>query len=454
MNLAPSSLRGRLVLGAVAVGIVFATLFGLTATWRVHHAADQAVRAALQSRLELARDQIGADGSISQDAGTPKTDLVQVLGPDGSIRANSPVLAGVRPLIDIPAIRGSSGPVESRIALQQPDIDLAVLAVPLSMTQRGDSPAGTGTLVVAADTEGFNSASSDLLDVLIVGLVAVVLAIASLSWFLTGRALRSVTRIAESAESVGPRDLASGIPLPRGDVELARLVEALNRMLTRLHHSHASELAFAADAGHRLRTPVATLRAEAELALRETDPAQLTAALERVVQDADQLTSIVDRMLARSRSRDVAPQPVLTVITDASTRWHRQTALADVNLTIHVDARISPTACCTELSEILDPIIDNAIRHTLSLGQVTIDVDLKGQETLSVAISNSGTPISPELAPYLFDAWVSGRDASVAGGLGLWLARETARDLGGEVELVNALGPTTFRVQLPFSRDR
>ncbi|MEO6473308.1 MAG: HAMP domain-containing sensor histidine kinase [Aeromicrobium sp.] len=453
MNPTPSSLRGRLVLGGVIVGIVFATLFGLTASWRVHDAADQAVHAALQSRLELARDEIAADGSIRQDAGSPKTDLVQVLGPDGKIRSSSPALAGVRPLISVTAIRELSGRAESRIALQHPDIDLAVLAVPLTLTQRGDSPTGTGTLLVAADTEGFNSASSDLLDVLIVGLVAVVLAIAALSWFLTGRALRSVTRIAESAESVGPRDLGSGIPVPEGDVELARLVEALNRMLTRLHRSHTSELAFAADAGHRLRTPVATLRAEAELALRETDPAQLTAALERVVQDADQLTSIVDRMLARSRSHDVPAGPVLRAISDASSRWHRQASLADVDLANRVDVRVSPTASCTELAEILDPIVDNAIRHTPAGGQVTIDVNLDtaDSDTLTIAISNTGPPISPELAPYVFDAWVSGRDASIAGGLGLWLARETARDLGGEVELLDHRGPTTFLVRLPCS---
>ncbi len=453
VNLTPSSLRGRMVFGAVAVGIVFATLFGMTAAWRVHQAADQAVHAALQSRLDLARDQIAADGAISQDAGSPKTDLVQILGPDGAVRAASSALGGVRPLVKISTVRGLPGRVESRVVLQRPDIDLAILAVPLTVTQRGDSPAGTGALVVAADTEGFNSASSDLLGILIVGLVTVVLAVAALAWFLTGRALRSVTGIAESAESVGPRDLASGLPVPHRDVELARLVEALNRMLMRLHHSHASELAFAADAGHRLRTPIATLRAEAELALRETDPAQLNAALERVVHDADQLTSIVDRMLARSRSHDLPPELVLEAITDASSRWHRQATLADVDLIIEVNEDIPQSTRCAELVEVLDPIIDNAIRHTPTRGHISIHVDLTSTApgTLSVVVSNTGPRISPELVLHLFDAWVSGRDASVAGGLGLWLARETARDLGGEVELLADTALTTFEVVLPAS---
>lgn len=55
MNLAPSSLRQRLVLGAVAVGLIFSTLFAVAAVWRVHHAEDQAVDAALLSRVEPAR---------------------------------------------------------------------------------------------------------------------------------------------------------------------------------------------------------------------------------------------------------------------------------------------------------------------------------------------------------------------------------------------------------------
>jgi nitrogen-specific signal transduction histidine kinase len=69
---------------------------------------------------------------------------------------------------------------------------------------------------------------------------------------------------------------------------------------------------------------------------------------------------------------------------------------------------------------------------------------------MTVHVTNTGGGIPRELAPQIFDAWVSGRDASEAGGLGLWLARETARDAGGDVTLVDpAPGRTTFRVVLP-----
>ena len=410
------------------------------------------MRSALQSRVELARDQVATDGSIRQDAGSPKTDLVQVIGPDGHVRGSSPALSGAKALADVHGVVRSVDGLQARATLENPHTDLVTLAVPIRVASLGNSPAGTGALVVAADAEGFEAATSDLLGLLLVGLVAVVIAMAGLSWLLTGRALASVTRLAEEAEEVRPKDLAAGLPVPHRDSELARLVEALNRMLARLDRNHATELAFAADAGHRLRTPVATLRAEAELALREHDPAELTAALERVVHDADQLTSIVDRMLARSKTRDQGAEPVLAWLVPASQRWHRQAELAGSTISLTVDERITADTDCAELPEILEPVLDNALRHTPPGGEVLVEARLCAgtPEALVVAVSNTGDPIPADIAGQVFDAWVSTRDASVAGGLGLWLARERARDAGGEVELVDDhVHPTTFRIRLP-----
>jgi signal transduction histidine kinase len=188
---------------------------------------------------------------------------------------------------------------------------------------------------------------------------------------------------------------------------------------------------------------VATLRAEAELSLRETDPAELTAALERVVHDADRLTSVVDRMLARSQGRDRGPQPVLEVLADARPRWQRQADLADVELTVRIDDRVSAQTLGVDLVEVVDPIIDNAVRHTPPGGTVDVEVrrSATGPPLLSVSVTNTGEPVPPDIAAHVFDAWVSSRDASVAG---------AAREQGGDVLLIEDPGPTTtFCVVLP-----
>ncbi|HEX4700481.1 MAG TPA: HAMP domain-containing sensor histidine kinase [Actinomycetes bacterium] len=453
MMRAPRSLRGRLVLGAVAVGLAFAAVFGAVATLRLHQVEDAAVDTALRTRLDLVRDEVRPDGTLRPDRGSPQTDLVQVIGPDGQVLTSGPALTGVPPLVTLDAVQshGPSG-VRTRRSLQHPDIDLAALAVPLRLSSTGASPAGAGALVVAVDAEGFTAARADLLRLLLAGLVTVVLTIALLSWALAGRALRSVTTLTEEAEGIRPGDVVDGLPVPADDAELARLVGALNRMLARLHDSHNRELAFAADAGHRLRTPVATLRAEAELAQREPDPAQVLAALRRIVRDADQLTLIVDRMLARNRSRSRAPEPpVRFALESATIRWVRQAHLDGVTLAVDLPTDLTDDITCPDLADVLEPIVDNAIRHTPRTGRVEMVVDLqRAAARMTVHVTNTGGGIPRELAPQIFDAWVSGRDASEAGGLGLWLARETARDAGGDVTLVDpAPGRTTFRVVLP-----
>lgn len=449
----PGSLRARLVVGSVAVGLAFAGVFGVLATLRLHQVEDGAVGTALLSRLDVARDTVRADGSLRPDRGSPQADLVQVVGPTGTVLAASRALSGLPPLVALGDVRASGGGGARRtLSLQRPDIDLVALGVPVDLVASGSSPAGTGALVVAVDVEGFTAARSDLLRLLLVGLACVVLAIAVLAWVLAGWALRSVTRLTEEAETIRPGDLQDGLPVPSNDAELARLVAALNRMLLRLHQGHSRELAFAADAGHRLRTPVATLRAEAELALSEADQAEQVAALRRIVRDADQLTLIVDRMLARNRSgSSPAGEPARTALESAGVRWRRQAELAGLTLVLAMPPSLTDDISCPELSDVLEPIVDNAVRHTPRPGQVTVAAAFgQGDAAVTVDVTNSGPGVAAELVPQIFDAWVSGRDASVAGGLGLWLARETARDVGGDVTLPDAAsGRTTFRVVLP-----
>jgi signal transduction histidine kinase len=452
--LSARSLRGRLLLGGLAVGVSFAVLFGLGATWRVNQLEDHAVRSALQSRLDVARDEVGRDGVLTADRDSPKTDLVQVIAPDGRVRSSSSSLAGLDPLVTVEAARRSPSGAEVRASLQQPDIDLAALGVPVTLSGDGASPGGTGVLVVAVDVEGFTTATSGLLGILAIGLGAVVVAIGALSWVLAGRALRSVTLLTERAEAAAPRDLANGLPVPPADAELARLVGALNRMLARLEVSHAKELQFAADAGHRLRTPVATLRAEAELAMRG-DGEDQTAALGRIVRDADQLALVVDRMLHRIRAGRDSSEPVILALATAVARWERQAGLVGVRLVLELAPTISETASCPQVVDVTEPIVDNAIRHTPAGG--TVEVAARAEQgldgpTLVIDVRDTGSGVPPELAPQIFDAWVSSRDGSIAGGLGLWVARETARDVTGDVVLrENTVGRTVFTVRLPLA---
>ena len=140
------------------------------------------------------------------------------------------------------------------------------------------------------------------------GLSGIVPLAGLLAWLLAGNALRTVSELTEEAEAVGLSDIGRGLDVAAGDPELARLVAALDRMLARVAASLERERRFAADASHRLRTPFATLRAEAELALLEGDPRSMREALQRVIDDADDLGELVARLLAAHTATRV-PRP-------------------------------------------------------------------------------------------------------------------------------------------------
>lgn len=447
----PGSLRWRLVSGAVLAGALFSAVFGVLATWRADQLEDSAVHSALRARLSLVRDQVRPDGSLVQEAATKlKTDLVQVIGPDGAVRSATPALGDVVPLVAVDRVRkaGPSGVQLSR-ALQRPDMDVAALAVPVTLRPSGSSPAGTGALVVGLDAEGFLAARQQLTSLLTVGLVAVILAMGALAWLLAGRALRTVTALTEEAEAVSVSDVDRGLPVPADDAELARLVSALNRMLSRLHQTYARHVAFANDASHQLRTPLTTLRAEAELALTDGSAAGMRTALVQVMSDADHLADIIDRMLAAAGGPFRAvPTAVGETVEGLARHWSRQAAATGLRL--RIDVRGHGDADPRLLAAALDPLVENAIRHTHVKGEVSVAAEV-GADDVTLVVVNDGDGVAADLRSRIFEPWVSG-GGTPARGLGLWLARETARAAGGDVELTDpSAGHTTFCARLPLA---
>ena len=448
------SLRQRLLAAAVLAGTAFAVTFGLVATWRLDQIENNAVRSALQARMDLAKDRLTPEGTIPQSGPVAaRISLAQVVGPDGRIRSATPALAGLAPLIPLDqALASGSAGARASLALEHPDIDLAVLAVPVNLSGTAAGQKATGELVVALDTEAFRSTRQHLTTLLAAGLTAAVAVLALTTWLLAGRALRSVTRLTEEAEVVSLSDIGRGLPVPTADADLARLVAALNRMLDRLHAGHRRDLAFAADASHRLRTPLATLRAEAELALAVGDPAQMRTALSQIVADADHLARILDRMLAAdSRTGREPPEQLIGLIPRLAQRWRRQAQAAGLQLNVWTAAGPDGAAAVSgrELAAIIDPLVENAMQHTPAGGSVEVRVTASAAE-ICAQVANTGSGVAPELRDRLFEPWVSSRSASSAGGLGLWLARETARAIGGEVWLTDpADGHTVFSVRLP-----
>ena len=171
--------------------------------------------------------------------------------------------------------------------------------------------------MVGVDSEGFDTATSQLRWLLVAGLGLVVIAVGVLAWVLTGRALRRSPDSPSAPRWSDRMTLLADSLVPAHDAELARLVAALNRMLARLHESHTER----AGVRGRRRPPAAHPGGDAPgrgraRPARDGPGREHGAALETSSEDADQLTLIVERMLARSRSRGHAAEPVRTALAE------------------------------------------------------------------------------------------------------------------------------------------
>jgi signal transduction histidine kinase len=436
MRRPPRSLRGQLVTVAAVTTFVAMSGAAAIAAWQIRAITDRALSDAVRTRLAAVQDGLTPTGRLPSSTVVQRTaTYVQVLAADGRVVSASPALSDVPPLLPI-AVAHRGGRHPQLLNLSHPDLDLAVIAEPVSVNSE------QGAVIVGVDSQGFLDARAQLRTVVLLGVPLVVVLTGMLTWVVTGRAFRAVTRLAEDADALSVADTGRGLSVQTGDIELGRLVAALNRMLERLNQHYATNLAAAAETTHRLRTPLATLRAEAELALLGDDPAAARVALERIVADTDRLTDIVDRLLAAAGGhRDV--RDLQAAVTEAGGEWQRQAAAHARRATMHCTGE----GCVdmTLLRAVVDPLVENAIRHTTPDRPVMVTVD--GTDTdVRIRVSNHGAGIPVEMREQLFQPW-TGR---AHGGLGLWLAREAARSAGGDV-ICDTYGPpaTTFLARLP-----
>ena len=427
----------RLVaIAVVTTSMVLGAIAAIT-VWQVSDVTDHALRQTLADRLSAARSSVDGQGRLTASSSAAGPAYAQVLDADGRVVSATPTLTGDAPLLSLgTARRGVEAPRFP--SLPGRDIDLAAVAQPLLVAGR------PGGLVVAMEAPGYVDARHHLLVVLLIGVPLVVVLTGALTWTLTGRAVHAVTLLAEEADALSVSDSDRGLAGPAAtDPELARLVEALNRMLARLGTHYSRNLAAASETTHRLRTPLATLRAEAELALEDPDPAAARAALRQIIGDADRLTLLVDQLLSAAGNRaEICDIAQLTAI--AGEEWSRQARAHDRELRLHVtgDARLDRAV----FRSVGDPLVENAIRHARDDdGVVSVRVAVDGSD-LQLSVTDDGDGVPPELATSVFEPG-AGQGHT---GLGLWLAREAARAAGGDVWCEQPGPPmTTFAARLP-----
>jgi two-component system OmpR family sensor kinase len=302
------------------------------------------------------------------------------------------------------------------------------------------------------------------------GLALVVAGVAGALW--VRWSLRPLSRVAATATRVSELSLASGevaLPprAPEQDPrsEVGRVAGAFNRMLghvedalTKRHASEERLRSFAADASHELRTPIASVRGHAELALLHPDPVppKVTRALERIAAESARMGEMVDDLLLLARldaGRPLERLPVdlthlvLDSVTDARAAGpdHRWTLeLAEEPVTVTGDAH--------RLQQVLANLLANARWHTPVGTNVTVSLETDAQ-TAVVTVHDDGPGVPEDVQPGVFERFTRADRRRTGGagggaGLGLSIVAAVVEAHGGTVALESRPGATKFTVRL------
>ncbi|MEB3366032.1 sensor histidine kinase [Saccharopolyspora mangrovi] len=290
-------------------------------------------------------------------------------------------------------------------------------------------PAGRHLLVAAeARLVGFADTAGRTGKLLSFGSVLAAALVGFATWLVVHRSLRPVDRIRSAAAGLPEGER---LPVPEAADEIRALAEELNKMLARRDADTERLRRFTGDAAHELRNPVASIRAQAEVAVMHPDPEIAHETLQDIALEAQRLSTLVESLLALARAeREVEPtQPVDLA---AAVRAVAERLGSDVELDVPGEP-VLVLAAPAEVSTVLENIIGNALRYTRTL--VRASVQAEPGMGVRLVVDDDGPGIPPEHRPRVFDRFYRvepDRARSTGGaGLGLALAAEAVRRRGG-----------------------
>jgi two-component system, OmpR family, heavy metal sensor histidine kinase CusS len=316
-------------------------------------------------------------------------------------------------------------------------------------------------ILVAAPLEGTELMLRRLREVLLWA-APFVLLIASLGgYWISRRALQPVDAITRAAQTIGIENLSHRLEVPAAGDELARLSATWNGMLERLEAAVKRLSQFTADASHELRTPIALIRATAELTLRRERSAETyREALRHIVDDADRTTRLIEDLLLLARADAGLPAwpldrvELTPLVRDVCEQG--QILAEERQLAISTEAPEQPVfvdANDPALRRLLLLLVDNAVKYTPAGGHITLSVTLDSSGP-TVTVRDTGIGIPDAALPHVFERFyrVDESRSREAGGAGLglsiaqWIAQRHHASL--EAESVEGRG-SAFRVRFP-----
>jgi signal transduction histidine kinase len=310
---------------------------------------------------------------------------------------------------------------------------------------------GQITLVSQRSLAEVDATISSITDALLIGFPALVLLVGVLAWSMAGRALRPVEAIRAEAASITHTTIHRRVPVPRTHDEVAALASTMNEMLDRLEDASTKQRRFVSDASHELRSPVASIRTQLEVALLRADGVDWPAVAERVLAEDARLEQAVADLVDLARLDEGAPATDLDevdldeIVFEECSRSRR----LPVDTSGVSGGRVHGRR--DALARTVRNLVDNAARHAESLVAVTLQT---ADETVELAVVDDGPGVPEADRERIFERFTrldEGR-ARDAGGMGLGLAvvKGTVERYGGTVTVEDAQPHgARFVVRLP-----
>lgn len=274
-----------------------------------------------------------------------------------------------------------------------------------------------------------------------------------------GGALKPLTRVAEAIGRRAP-DRLDPVEDENVPVEAVPLVEALNRLLDRVSRALESERRFTADAAHEMRTPLAGIKAQAQVARRSDSTAVQRQALDQVARGVDRATHLVDELLLLARLdpdqrvQDINKVDLCALAANIMAELAQLSAEQRVELELVEPCNGAALGSPELLKLLLRNLVDNALRYTPDGGRCLIETFMDGDRAC-VRVHDSGPGIPDKERARVFQRFYRGGQASGGGsGLGLSIVKRIAEIHGGRVRLGDSrLGGLVVEVCLPgFAR--
>ena len=261
-------------------------------------------------------------------------------------------------------------------------------------------------------------------------------------WYAVGRGLAPLVTLRREIENRSHRDL-SALPEEHAPQEVRPLILAMNALLERLSLAIAAQQRFIADAAHQLRTPIAGLKTQTELAMRQTPEGESQTTLRQLRTATEQATHLVNQLLSLARAEPIAGrlQPgniidLRKLAREATTDWVPRALERNIDLGFDsASAGAYVEGDPFLLREMLNNVLDNAIRYTQSGGQVTVHVasDASGPTLL---VEDNGPGIPDAERARVFERFYRVLGTGTEGcGLGLAIVSEIAQTHGAQVSL-------------------